>query len=158
MNGSIILRYQILKKKLLRFRIFESLIISTRIKQTRRFTEKALLYPSTRNYDGKKYSLGIIGESSFFKYMLNGYVFKGLYLNPLNIFKEVHYFQKYPAFRKKIEIGYPLFIHEYNTPEDIVNICNEFRIDIVRGYDSDSGQIAIQVANELNIKSVVSLH
>jgi len=119
-----------------------------------------------KSYTGKtvgdlkstKHKLAVVGGYPLVGYINLGYDNIGPYYNPLKIFKEVHYFQKDIPEKSIYDFTYPFYVHSFSNYTDIVKICKEQKIDIIRGYDYDNGELAMKVAKEINIPSVVSIH
>ena len=102
--------------------------------------------------------LAVVGGYPFLGYVRLGYDWVGPYYNPQLLFDEVHYFQTATTRNLVLDVGYPLFIHSFSTAADVVRICRQNRVDVLRAYDPDSGAIAVKAAKELNVPVLVSVH
>ncbi len=110
------------------------------------------------NYKGKVGKLAVFGGASIDRYMDKGNDTLSTYYNPMFLFKEVHYFQEIPFYKKKLNFLYPFYIHSYNNIEEIKETMKIYKIDIIRVYEMRQFEIANTVAKSLNIPIVISLH
>jgi hypothetical protein len=102
--------------------------------------------------------LGVIGGYPIQGYLRLGYDWVGVYYNPLLFFKEVHYFQVGPPSKKRLDFGYPFYVHEFCSVDDVVRICHSNNVSVLRGYDPVNGRVAIDAARSLSVPVVVSIH
>lgn len=122
----------------------------------RKYTKN--VFKKNNDYPKTNKKLAIIGGCSITYYIDSGYNWFGTYYNPLGIFNEVYYFQSSKAEIDKLNIGYNFHVHCYEDINDIIKVCNNNKIDVIRGYDSENGLIAISVGKETNIPTIVSIH
>ncbi len=102
--------------------------------------------------------LGVVGGYPVLNYVLLGYDWLAPYYNPLLIFDEVHYFQTTPTRISRVDWGYPLYIHYFTNALDVIRVCEEYHISILRAYDPLNGLIASEAARMLNVPVIVSVH
>lgn len=129
--------------------------------EIRRYTyEMCDLRPSKSGLDTKASSLrlGVVGGYPVLEYVRLGYDWLAPYYNPLLFFDEVHYFQEVPTSVKSLDWGYPFYIHHYKNHLDIIQMCQECQINILRAYDPRRGRLAAKAAQALNIPIIVSVH
>ena len=114
--------------------------------------------PEARRGRAGKLILGVVGGYPFLGYVRVGYDVEGPYYNPNLLFDEVHYFQDRWTPPLVLDLGYPFFVHRFQTAADVVRICRQHKVHIIRAYDPANGAIAVEAAKELNVPVVVSVH
>ena len=107
---------------------------------------------------GRKLVLAVVGGYPFLAYVELGYDWMAPYYNPNLLFDEVHYFQERSTRGMTFDLGYPFYVHEFKTAADVVRVCRRHRVDVLRAYDTGSGDIAVEAAEELNLPVIVSVH
>jgi hypothetical protein len=105
-----------------------------------------------------KLVLAVVEGYPFLGYVRLGYDWKAPYYNPNLLFDEVHYLQSRWTPPLVLDLGYPFFVHSFRTAADVVRICRQHQVHVLRAYAPAEGEIAIEAANELNIPVVVSVH
>ncbi len=70
----------------------------------------------------------------------------------------VHYLQDRHTRSMVLDLGYPFHVHSFKTAADVARICREHRVDVLRAYDAVQGDIAAEVAEELSLPLIVSVH
>ena len=111
-----------------------------------------------RGTTGKRLVLAVVGGYPFLGYIKLGYDWKAPYYNPNLLFDEVHYLQNQSARSMVCDLGYPFYIHSFKTAADVVRLCRQHRVDVLRAYDTYNGNIATEAAEELNLPVLVSVH
>lgn len=102
--------------------------------------------------------LAVMGGYPFFAYLALGYDWLAPYYNPHMMFEEVHYIQCAPTRHRKVDVGYPLHVHGCSNNTESKKVCKRFGVQIIRAYDPCYGQLATEVAQQLGIPVVVSVH
>ena len=111
-----------------------------------------------RGTTGKRLVLAVVGGYPFLGYVKLGYDWKAPYYNPHLLFDEVHYLQDQWTRSMVFDLGYPFYIHSFKTAADVARICRRYGVDVLRAYDAVQGDVAAEVAEELNLPLIVSVH
>ncbi len=154
------------------YRILRPLLDRLAARQLRRQTARQL--PRLRDYalehcpaeevaqlrgkTGKRLVLAVVGGYPFLGYVKLGYDWLAPYYNPNLLFDEVHYFQSQSTGAMVFDLGYPFHLHCFKTAADVAQVCRQHRVDVLRAYDTDNGEIAAEAAQELNLPLIVSVH
>ena len=111
-----------------------------------------------RRRAGRRLVLAVVGGYPFLAYVELGYDWMAPYYNPNLLFDEVHYLQDQSARSMVFDLGYPFHVHGFKTAADVVRVCRQHRVDVLRAYDTDHGDVAAEAAEELNLPLIVSVH
>ena len=111
-----------------------------------------------RRRAGRRLVLAVVGGYSFLAYVELGYDWMAPYYNPNLLFDEVHYFQTQPTRGMVLDLGYPFHVHGFKTAGEVARVCRRHRVDVLRAYDANHGDVAAEAAAELNLPLIVSVH
>ena len=63
-----------------------------------------------------------------------------------------------PAPIRRLNVGYPLYIHGFRCSSDVVRVCRACDVNVLRAYDPINGQTAIEAGRLLSVPVIVSVH